>query len=196
MLTCFQEWSQYAIRRKSLRVTSPHGSQRSSYYLQLPLRYSAPLLVISATLHWIISQSIFLALINQYDDGVESSEGNITSVGYSCPPIVVAILIGALLSVVAIGMGFQRFKSEMPVASSCSVAIAAACHRPKDDVDAAYLPVQWGEIYDHRTNEMGHCCFTSQAVEPLVPGRMYAGDTVAFTSARVGESIRQRHTYD
>ncbi|KAF2163976.1 hypothetical protein M409DRAFT_68213 [Zasmidium cellare ATCC 36951] len=175
-----KEWSQYALTRKSLRVTSPHGSQRSTYYLQLPMRYSFPLLLISATLHWIISQSIFLAIIVQYDDGVESSDGNITQVGYSCPPIVVAILIGVVLSVGAVGLGWRRFKGGMPVVGSCSVAVASACHRPKGDGDASYVPVKWGEVRDVGEGmggeDVGHCCFTSLEVEPLVKGRMYAGE--------------------
>ena len=52
----------------------------------------------------------------------------------------------------------------MPVVVSCSVAIAAACHRPKDDVDAAYLPVSWGEVKRHDSDEaldVYHCCLTS-----------------------------------
>lgn len=45
------EYSNYSIRRKSLRVTSPHGDQRSTYWLNLPYIYSIPLLAISALLH-------------------------------------------------------------------------------------------------------------------------------------------------
>lgn len=172
-----KEWSNYAFHRKALRVTTPHGSQRSTYYLQLPLRYSAPLLAISAVLHWVISQSIFLARIEVYDDGKKVNSSSASSVGYSCPPILTAIIIGIVLSIGAIAMGFRRLKGAMPVASSCSVAISAACHRPKNDIDAAYLPVQWGEIKNDMVDETGHCCFTTQPVTDLVPGRMYAGES-------------------
>jgi hypothetical protein len=34
----------------------------------------------------------------------------------------------------------------MPLASTCSAAISAACHRPALDTDAYLLPVQWGVI--------------------------------------------------
>ncbi|KAF7198361.1 hypothetical protein HII31_00100 [Pseudocercospora fuligena] len=173
-----KEWSSYALRRKPLRVTHPHGQQRSTYYLQLPLRYSAPLLIISATLHWMISQSIFLARINTYYDGKPTETDDISSVGYSCPPILVAMLIGIVLLFVALAMGFRKFRSPIPIASSCSVAIAAACHRPNDDPDAAYLPVQWGEVEAEGSDETGHCSFTSGPVEPLVNGRMYAGSGI------------------
>jgi hypothetical protein len=33
------EWSKYGHTRKSLRVTDPRGSQRSTYFLQLPYKY-------------------------------------------------------------------------------------------------------------------------------------------------------------
>ena len=33
------EWSKYSHTRKSLRVTDPQGSQRSTYFLQLPYKY-------------------------------------------------------------------------------------------------------------------------------------------------------------
>lgn len=87
------------------------------------------------------------------------------------------ILLGIAMLSVAFTLGFRRFSSYMPVAGSCSVAIAAACHRPKDDIDAAYLPVSWGEVgRDDPSGEVHHCCFTSQPTRELVPGRLYAGE--------------------
>ena len=77
--------------------------------------------------------------------------------------------------IAAFACGFRKFASHIPVAGSCSVALAAAAHRPKDDIDAAFLPVQWGEVRSEGTDEVGHCCFTSQEVHDLTPGRKYAG---------------------
>lgn len=34
------EWSRFAHHRKSLQVTSPDGTQRETYYLQLPYTYA------------------------------------------------------------------------------------------------------------------------------------------------------------
>ena len=34
----------------------------------------------------------------------------------------------------------------MPLVSTCSAAISAACHAPPQDIDAYCLPVQWGVI--------------------------------------------------
>ena len=59
----------YFLRPKSLRTTTPRGSQRSKYYLHLPYTYSIPLLVASALLHWLISESIFLARVDMWNNG-------------------------------------------------------------------------------------------------------------------------------
>ena len=41
---------------------------------------------------------------------------------------------------------FHETKSGMPLASTCSAAISAACHPPRDDNEAHLFPVQWGNI--------------------------------------------------
>ncbi|KAK0319137.1 hypothetical protein LTR54_013789 [Friedmanniomyces endolithicus] len=175
MLLC-HEYSKYAMdgRRKPLRVTTPHGQQRTTYYLQLPYTYSLPLLVTSGTLHWLISQSIFLARISIYNDGVNSDQDDYSEVGYSCTPILCVVLLGTAMLVFALGMGCRKFASSMPVAGSCSVALAAACHPPKRDEDASFLPVRWGEVADAsgEEDEVRHCSFTSGEVQAMTPGRL------------------------
>ncbi|KAI7066054.1 hypothetical protein KC340_g14348 [Hortaea werneckii] len=100
LFTCMclaHEYSKYGLpdRKKALRVTTPHGQQRSTYYLQLPFRYAAPLLVASATLHWLISQGIFLARISTTDyKGQATSANDFSEVGYSCLPILLAMILG------------------------------------------------------------------------------------------------------
>ncbi len=66
LFTCMllaEEWSGFAHQRKSLRVSCPVGKQRSTYWLQPPNIYSLPLLVMSAMLHWLVSQSLFLVRV-------------------------------------------------------------------------------------------------------------------------------------
>ena len=176
LYTCMHlaaEWSSYGVERKALRCTTPYGEQRSTYYLQLPYTYALPLIAASATLHWLISESIFLARI-EVSDSSGSAEA-VSSVGYSCAPIICIIVLGSCMLVMAVGMGFRKFKSHMAVASSCSVAIAAACHRPENDADASVLPVKWGAVEEEKNDGVGHCTFTSLEVDEMVPGKMYAG---------------------
>ncbi|KAK5703240.1 hypothetical protein LTR97_004189 [Elasticomyces elasticus] len=171
-----QEWSTYAVQRKPLRVTAPCGEQKSTYFLSLPYTYALPLLIASATLHWLVSQSLFLARISIWNNGVESEGDSLSTVGFSCTPIVVIIVLGSCMLLAAIGTGCRSFASSgIPVAGSCSVAISAACHRPKDDVNAGVLEVKWGEIHGEGTSEVGHCAFTTEEVQDLVFGRAYAG---------------------
>lgn len=59
-----EEWTGFAHEQKPLRVTFPIGSQRSSYWLQIPYKYGILLLVMFGTLHWLVSQSIFLARVS------------------------------------------------------------------------------------------------------------------------------------
>lgn len=168
------EYSGYALRHKPLRVTTPCGQQRNTYWLQLPYKYGIPLIAISAILHWLVSRSLFLLRLEIYgkDGGIDLE---VTGVGYSLPPILAVAIIGTCVMLGSIAMGgFKLQHSLMPVASSCSLALAAATHRPENDVDAAVLPVKWGEVANMGNDDVGHCCFTSQAVVDVIPGRKYA----------------------
>jgi hypothetical protein len=167
------EYSNYSVFRKPLRVTAPQGGQRSTHWLHLPYIYSLPLLVASAVLHWSISQSLFFVGIDVYDGaGLEQSHFGI---GYSIQPIVLDIVLGSLMLFVLVGMGFRKLQGKIPLANSNSLAIAAACHRPEEDKNAALKGVMWGEVQAGSDSEVGHCCFTSMEVTAPVEGKMYAG---------------------
>ncbi|KAJ4128825.1 hypothetical protein NW768_007344 [Fusarium equiseti] len=55
------EWSKYSVEFRALRVTEPKGSQNSTYRLQLPYRFSIPLMIVSITLHWLYSNCIYVS---------------------------------------------------------------------------------------------------------------------------------------
>ena len=172
------EWMQYAHRRSTLRVTSPKGAQRSTYWLQLPCTYSIPLLILSSLLSWLASQSIFVVqidvlvpeyLADDYEDRAGSS--TISSCGYSAGAIVLTLVVGSIIAVSALLVAARRYPPGIPLASTCSAAISAACHPPPDDVDAAVLPVQWGVV--STKDGIGHCSLSSKLVAPPIPGRSY-----------------------
>lgn len=177
LFTCMllaDEWTGYAHKRKPLRVTSPVGEQRCTYRLQLPYRYGIPLLILSGTLHWLVSQSLFLARVTAFTvDGAEDIYGSISTVGYSSIAIITVIIYGTIVVLLGIGMGFRRYKPGIPLVGSCSAAISAACHRPNEDVDASRKGVMWGVVGVE--NGVGHCCITSLEVETPVMGDLYAG---------------------
>lgn len=196
LYTCMllaDEWSRFAHQRKSLRVTSPSGLQRSTYYLQLPYVYSLPLLIISGAVHWLVSQSFFLARLTVFTaDGSENSFEDISACGYSCIAIIFVIIVGSIMVIASILNGFRRFKPGMPLAGSCSAVISAACHALPEDVDAAYLPVMWG-VVSKADDGVEHYAFSSQEVSLPAACRSDAGKNVPglkHKSCRFGRWIQ------
>ena len=179
LYTCMlmaDEWSDYAYDRKPLRVTNPVGDQRSTYRLQLPYKYGIPLTVLSGTLHWLVSQSLFLARAASFDsDGKEDPLISITTMGYSCIAIITVIILGSIVVALGILNGFRNYRPGMPLVGSCSAAISAACHRPRGHIDSATLPMLWGAVGGQEEGAIGHCCFTSFEASPPVERGKYAG---------------------
>lgn len=175
------EWSHFATERKALRVSTPKGSQRSTHFLQLPYKIAIPLMTVSGILHWLVSQSIFLAVVAEYGtlDGELINPTKIASCGFSPIAMLIVIVLGVLIIIGCWIIGRMKYDPSMPLAGSSSVAISAACHRPEWDVDASVNPVQWGVIPGSaEVNGVGHCCFTSGRVEPVQEGEQYAGMTL------------------
>jgi hypothetical protein len=171
------EYTDFYFKRRSLRVSYPTGIQRSTYWLQLPYRYGIPLLVASGLLHWIVSESVFLVRISFFDRNgnpitdckwCTPSSSILTLLGYSPKALMVAIVLGGVMVVILITTGLRHFKSGMPIVRNSSWSIAAACHPPHGDYDAAHKRVMWGAISHPNRELMGHCCFTSFPVkEPI-----------------------------
>lgn len=49
----------------------------------------------------------------------------------------------------------------MPLASTCSAAISANCHRHPEDEDCWLLPVRWGFVTDDEQDGKGRFTFTT-----------------------------------
>lgn len=181
-----KEWSTYYNNRKPLRVTSPIGQQRGTYWLNVPFRYAVPMTVVSGLFHWLASQSIFLVRITvtKYypQDGsriVDEGE-RISTCGYSPSAIILTFVTGSVIAIGGILMGrYLKYPPGMPMAASCSAAISAACHPPPEDDQASLLPVQWGAVTHGETRPdgkepVGHCTFSSLPVERPIMERLYA----------------------
>jgi hypothetical protein len=192
VVTCMlaaKEYNDYALERKPLRVSWPKGQQRSTYHLSLPYWYSLPIMLVSAIMHWLLSQTLFFVQIDIIDiDGSWRSDP-IMACGYSALPMLPGFILAGVIPIVALGLGIRRYKSNMPLAGNCSAALSAHCHPPSDDVDAALKHVIWGRIKD------------------IQQGRRYqgsgddSGDRMGFvvrsvvkTTGREDECIGQRQT--
>lgn len=191
------EWQKFMHERKGLRVSdAPRGAQRSTYFLQLPYRAAIPLMIASGILHWLVSQSIFLVSIEtflwnknmRWQDGLfpytramqnsfSNSKPNIITCGFSPIPMIFVMIIAVAMIVSLAVLGARKYDASMPVASSNSLAIAAACHLPAEEFekgDVAFRKVQWGAVEGKNEDGIGHCCFSSLYVEEPKHTQLYA----------------------
>jgi hypothetical protein len=88
-----REWTGFAKDRKFLRVSSPVGMQRSSYFISMPFRYGLPIMALFSLEHWLLSQTTFIIRVIMYqyvEDVITTIEYTIS--GYSLP----AAMFGSL----------------------------------------------------------------------------------------------------
>ncbi|KAK0260988.1 hypothetical protein LTR35_017930 [Friedmanniomyces endolithicus] len=168
------EYSSFARTRKPLRTSNPVGSQKSSYWLQLPYRYIVPIMTAMAVLHWMIGRSLFLVQINEYNQWGARYDGT-NAIGYSLLAIIFALVVGGMLTVGIVAMSCRTLESGMPLAASCSLAISAACHPNAGDEDAALKSIMYGVETAGQLDKKGcrHAAFSSRKVEHLADGVTY-----------------------
>ncbi|KAF2193112.1 hypothetical protein K469DRAFT_715150 [Zopfia rhizophila CBS 207.26] len=164
-----REWSRFSIRRKALRISGvPIGSQKSSRMLSLPGRYAVCLIMFSAVVHWLLSQSLFLVWVDGVNVRGEIDERDaIVRLGYSSLGILIVVILLTVALAVALGFGrWGKLEGGIPCGGSNSVIISAACHLPPGQNGAEFGTVMWGETVK------GHCSFGVDVREPMV-GREY-----------------------
>lgn len=141
------EWNAFSIRYQPLRVTSPRGDQRSTYRLQLPYSYSIPLQAISILLHWIVSNTIYVVVVEggYYSGGLSGSADwmihavgpdnsyglapdSFIGIGFSSGAILLVFCLGLALLIVPLALGWRKYQGVMVVAAANSMVMSAACH--------------------------------------------------------------------
>ncbi|PUU79607.1 hypothetical protein B9Z19DRAFT_1100738 [Tuber borchii] len=168
LFTCMlvgHEWSLFSHHHRTLRVTSPRPGQRSTHWLQIPYTYAIPLMTLSGLLHWLTSQSIFLARVDFWEPFGREVIRTMSTVGYSCITIFFALSLGILALLTAVGMGYKPFSAEITTAGSCSAAISAA-----------WKKVRWGDVEIVPNLRVRHLTFSSEeGVRKPVLGEVYVG---------------------
>ena len=161
-----RSWALFIDKPQCLRVSTPNGKQKSSYFLSLPFRYSMPLSACSILLHWLLSQSWFVVQTRVFTStGEEEGDGFVREpsldssvIGYSSIGIILSLatLVLFLIGLVTLGsrkLPYRRahrvVDSEvirMPLVSTCSAAIAAACHVHTADKDVHTSEIEWVQV--------------------------------------------------
>jgi hypothetical protein len=135
--------------------------------------------IVSGVFHWLASQSIFKVQISITDLQTRQVTDEISTCGYSPVAIILTTVVGFTIAAGGLIISGFWYPAGVPLASSCSAAISAACHASPEDVDVSLLPVHWGAVThgnvgDNGEELIGHCCFSSLPVEMPISGRLYA----------------------
>lgn len=127
----------------------------------------------SVILHWLLSQSFFLARINvdSAKPFVDTPPAVINTVGYSLGALLIFFIVGivVVLFVVCFGI-FMKLGSPMPVVAGCSLAISAACHPLNEPDDIGLMPLKWGLVgeldigQEKDSKALKHCSFSAREV--------------------------------
>lgn len=158
ILTCqlvADEWTRFLRPdgKKTLRVSSPRGMQRSSYTLSLPFKYSIPLAILMMAIHTLVSQSIFVVSLVGFGPGSNPARLPIfdkSSVGYSPLGMSLSLGLGTVMILALLAHSLTRRYPAVPEdfasMGMSSAAISALCQRPDEDSDASLFPLRLGVI--------------------------------------------------
>ncbi|KAI1036985.1 hypothetical protein LB505_011409 [Fusarium chuoi] len=124
------EWSKYSVAFRSLRVTEPRGSQNATYRLQLPYRFSIPLIIISIGLHWVYSNCIYVSNYEAYAPGYPYNRTVTVGLQFSSKAILVGLLTSIGVAITPLFLAFAKLPGVMVIAGANSAVISAACHYP------------------------------------------------------------------
>jgi hypothetical protein len=169
------EWSRFHTHRKGLRVSeSPRGKQRTVYFFLMPFKLAFPIMFFSCAIHTLISQSLFLVDVEAWgseisEAGIKSTslirqpQNDFTTTGFSPLADVALIAMSFVMLAYLVWLCFKKYKSGMPVTSTCSAAISAACHPSSNEEADAYLrEMQWGVT--ETQHGIRHCTFSAKDV--------------------------------
>ncbi|KAI1383081.1 uncharacterized protein F4822DRAFT_422100 [Hypoxylon trugodes] len=134
-LVAEKEFNSYSLTPyKPLRVSYPTGEQVSTYWLQLPCKYSIPLLITSTVLHWLASNSTFLFvsyggyLFNPYYDSGVALNGAEAVLGFYPLAILIFFSMSVIVVFIPILFGIRRIPGDMVIGACDSLVLSAACH--------------------------------------------------------------------
>lgn len=200
------EWTRFLRPdgKKTLRVSSPQGMQRSSYTLSFPFKYSIPLAILMMALHTLVSQSIFVISLAGFGPGPDPVRLPIfdkSSVGYSPLGISLSLGLGTVMTLALLVNSLARRYPAIPEnfakMGMSSAAISALCQRPDEDPDASMFPLRLGVINPTRAGgeETGRLMFsTSIYIEEPRSGETKYPQPVTVSYRRSGWLRRTRST--
>ena len=163
-----REWTSFATTRQSLRVSRPRGRQRLAYRLTVPLPFAVAFTALTAVSHWLMSQALFLTLVDVLDARGQKTSTGQQGLSYSRAYWIafLAVQIGMFAALVCLGR--RRYPAGIPLVGCCSLAISAACHPPARTQDAAFSELKYGVVQSETPDET-RVGLSSEEVGPMHP---------------------------
>lgn len=174
MLTA-HECGKFAGERRALRVSKPRGDQRSTFWLQLPYRYILPLMATTAVLHWLMSRSLYFVDVEGYNDPSHPPGWRVAfAAGYSVLGISITLFIAVGICLALVALACRSLNPGIPVMSSCSLALSAACHPLSEESDVAAQKLMYGVLASTSGDARLRVGFSSKSVESLEDDVVYS----------------------
>ncbi|KAF5243582.1 hypothetical protein FANTH_8161 [Fusarium anthophilum] len=185
--------------------TQSLGGQRSTYRLQLPYRWSVPLLAISNILHWVYSNCFYLSNYEFYDPLIPYEIAEIDrGLQFSSVAILIGFSISVVIALSPMILARRELPGQMVLGGSNYKVISAACHcipfSPSNTTEKAgtvtahlldisesgvgsldmmaTMKLRWGEVpTTNADSEVGHLAFgvEEQGVTEPIEGKRYSG---------------------
>lgn len=170
------EWNRFGNRPQSLRVTSPRGRQISKHFLQLPYQRAIPLIIFSCLLHWLLSQTLFLARLEVRDrSGELVKDYSVCACGFSLISMFTTLFffLGGIAYIASVIL--KSSTDVVPFGANSSLILSAACHPPPEDKDNHLKFLMWGVVPSRLGGDsIGHCSLTSGRATAPEEGKEYA----------------------
>ncbi|ORY68683.1 uncharacterized protein BCR38DRAFT_464055 [Pseudomassariella vexata] len=186
------ELSLFSVSPRPLRVSADRvGAQTTSLYLTLPRPVSWFLLMLFATMGYVLSQAVFPAIIDitpaSSSTTPSSTSDRTTAISLSTQALLALVALLLVLAMTVISLGFRQAPSASgdsvekgnPLAlrgGSCSAVLSAKCHTDLSEVDHDIWrkQISWGVVGEGLNIEVGHCAFSAVGVGAVDGGRLYA----------------------
>lgn len=92
--------------------------------------------------------------------------------------MICVLVIGTVMLLAAVGIGYTPLKRGAHIVGSCSAAMSAACHPPVDqntDREVMTREKLSLDVVSMSSFKCGRCAFSNGVVKPLLARREYVG---------------------
>lgn len=173
------EFRSYSIRRRGLRLSmrGKNTDQRTTYFLQFPLRYSLIMIATFILLHTFLSEMLFLQRTyaiwpQSFDDPNDIGKKLVSRLGFSPLATLIFTLLLFLLFALSTVIGVWKVHWILPSTAGDSKTIAALCQPPEGSKNTQNGKVRWG-VTSMNADGIGTCSFSMLPVRPPLEGEFF-----------------------